>query len=68
MGKTNGQVDNVEQSLELMLQCKYVNQEEEVGMRKGEKHNGRTNNIVQSMIYKNDSEKARQTGLSKQSV
>lgn len=39
MGETDRQVDNMEQSLELMLQCKYANWEEEVGMR-GERNNG----------------------------
>lgn len=40
MGETDRQVDNMEQSLELMLQCKYAIWEEEVGMREGERNNG----------------------------
>lgn len=33
MGETDGQVDNMEQNLELMLQCKYANREEEVARK-----------------------------------
>lgn len=42
MEETDGQVDNMEWSLESMLQCKYANREEEVGMREDERNNGRT--------------------------
>lgn len=42
MGETDRQVDNMEQSLELMLQCKYANWQEEVVMREGEINNEHT--------------------------
>lgn len=43
-----------------MLQCKFANQEEEQGMKKGERSNECKK---QCLIHKNGSDKARKSGL-----